>query len=219
MQSLIRNRWLLAWCGLLEAAISAVYLVLWDAPSPLTFHAWKGTVALLGILALVAGASTVAAGVRKSTSDVSWPLVLNGLALAALGVLYYGFVRTPISFLTIALLIVLMALSAAILDFGTARALRRQSRRSGGPWFWVFAAVASIAFAGAFCALGFHWIAIEPGSRRDLLWLGSYFAFSAISLLMLALYAAATNRSDLVPQIGQTAGGSPNSMFPHTGHR
>jgi uncharacterized membrane protein HdeD (DUF308 family) len=36
-------------------------------------------------------------------------------------------------------------------------------------------------------SLGFRWIKIEPGSHSDLLWLGSYFGFSAICMLGLAL--------------------------------
>jgi hypothetical protein len=36
-------------------------------------------------------------------------------------------------------------------------------------------------------ALGLRWIRVEPGSRSDLLWLGSYFGFSAICMLALAV--------------------------------
>jgi hypothetical protein len=39
----------------------------------------------------------------------------------------------------------------------------------------------------AFFALGFRWIKLGPGSHADLLWLGSYFGFSAICMLWLAL--------------------------------
>jgi hypothetical protein len=39
----------------------------------------------------------------------------------------------------------------------------------------------------AFLALGFGRIKIEPGSHR-LLWLGSYFGFTAVCMLALALY-------------------------------
>ena len=49
------------------------------------------------------------------------------------------------------------------------------------------AGVASVGFAVAFLALGLRWITVEPGSRSDLLWLGSYFGFSAICMLGLGL--------------------------------
>jgi hypothetical protein len=42
-------------------------------------------------------------------------------------------------------------------------------------------------FALAFFALGFRWIKLGPGSHSDLLWLSSYFGFSAICMLGLGL--------------------------------
>jgi hypothetical protein len=58
----------------------------------------------------------------------------------------------------------------------------------------------SFGFALAFLALGFRWIAIEPGSHADLLWLGSYFGFGAICMLGLALRL----HSQGISQFGQT---------------
>jgi hypothetical protein len=45
----------------------------------------------------------------------------------------------------------------------------------------------SLGFALAFVALGFGAIKIEPGSHTELLWLGAYFAFSAVCMLGFAL--------------------------------
>jgi len=175
-QTLIRNWWLLALCGIADATISFIYLN--DA---------SRSAAWLGILALAAGILTIAAGVR-SFNGKTWLLVLNGLALSALGVIYYFLVRSPIPvrFRTIALLIILMALSAGILAWAGARGLRRQYHAADQRLLRL-AGVAWFAFALAFLALGFRWIRIEPGSNTDLLWLAAYFGFSAISMLALAL--------------------------------
>jgi len=186
IQTLIKNWPLLALCGILDAIISVIYLIMQETDGPLAFHSWNGTVVFLGKLALAAGACTIAAGILRSTNGKCWLLVLNGLALGALGLIQYGFVRFPISFLTVALLVILMAMSIGVLELIIARTLRRQRQVVDG-WFLALAGVASVGFALAFFALGFHWIKIEPGSHADLLWLGSYFGFSAICMLVLSL--------------------------------
>lgn len=186
IQTLTRNWLLLAMCGFLYATISVTYLIMRHTDGPLTFHSWNGTVALLGKLALAAGACTIAAGMLRATKGKCWLLVLNGLALGALGLIQYSFVRLPISFLTVALLIVLMAMSTGIFNLVIARTLRHRHPAADG-WFLSLAGVFSVGFALAFFALGFRWIEIKPGSHVDLLWLGSYFAFSAICTLGLAL--------------------------------
>jgi len=140
----------------------------------------------LGKIALAAGACTIVVGVWRSAQGKCWLLVLNGLALGALGLLFNGIVGFRISFRTVALLIVLMAMSIGILEFVTARSLWRPYHVADG-WFLGLAGVGSLAFALAFFALGFGWIKIEPGSLSDLLWLGSYFGFDAICTLGLAL--------------------------------
>jgi uncharacterized membrane protein HdeD (DUF308 family) len=177
---------LVALCGVLDAIISVIYVVMQETDGPLTLHSWNGTVVFLGKLALAAGACMIAAGVWRSATGTGWLLVLNGLALGALGVIQYGLTRFRISFLTVALLIIVMAMSIGILELVIARTLRRQRHVADG-WFLALAGVASFGFAVAFLALGFRWIKIEPGSHSDLLWLGSYFGFSAICMLGLAL--------------------------------
>jgi uncharacterized membrane protein HdeD (DUF308 family) len=185
IQTLIKNWWLLVLCGVLDAMISVIYLIMQETDGPLTFLSWGGTVVFLGKLALAAGACTIAAGILRSAEGKCWLLVLNGLALSAFGLIHF-FARFRISFLTFALLIILMALSIGVLEFVIARTLRRQRHVADG-WFLGLAGVASVGFALAFLALGFRWIKIEPGSHVDLLWLGSYFGFSAICMLGLAL--------------------------------
>ena len=186
IQTLTRNWVLVALCGVLDAIISVTYVVMQETDGPLTLHSWNGTVVFLGKLALAAGACMITAGVWRSATGKGWLLVLNGLALGALGVIQYGLTRFRISFLTVTLLIILMAMSIGLLELVIARTLRRQRHFADG-WFLALAGVASFSFAVAFLALGFRWIKIEPGSHSDLLWLGSYFGFSAICMLGLAL--------------------------------
>jgi uncharacterized membrane protein HdeD (DUF308 family) len=185
-QTLIKNWLLLAFSGVLYAIISVIYLIMQDTDGPLTFHSWNGTVVLLGKLAMAAGACTIAAGILRSTNGKCWLLVLNGLALGALGFIQYALVRFPISFLTVALLINLMAMCIGILELVVARTLWRQRHVADG-WFLALAGAVLVGFALAFLALGLRWIRIEPGSHADLLWLGSYFGFSAVCMLGLAL--------------------------------
>lgn len=181
IQTLVKNWWLLALCGVLDAIISVVCF----NHARNGFHVLRD-ITSLGKVALVAGACSIAVGIWRSATGKCWLLVLNGLALAALGLLFNGIAGFRISFRTIALLIILMAMSVAILELLIARTLRRQRRIADG-WFLDLAAVASVGFALAFLALGFRWIKPLPGSLSTLLWLGAYFAFSAICMLALAL--------------------------------
>lgn len=184
IQTLARNWWLLALCGVLDAIISVIYLIMREADGPLTFHAWNSTIVFLGRLAMAAGACAIAAGIWRSAKGKSWLLPLNGLALIALGAISQ-LTRYPISFRAVALLVAAMAVSIGILELETARILRRRSHLAG-EWFLGLAGAASLAFAAAFVALALRWIKFDTGSHPDLLWLGSYFGFSAICMLGLA---------------------------------
>jgi hypothetical protein len=181
IQTLTKNWWLLALCAVLDAIVAAIFLVMQQTDGPLTFHARKSAVALLGEVTMAAGVCAVVAGLWRSTTGKCWLLILNGLALFALGLIYYRFVRFGVSFLTIALLIIVMAMSIGVLEFLIARSLQYR-------WLLELAGVASVGFALVFLALGFRWIGIEPGSHTDLVWLGAYFGFSAICMLGLALW-------------------------------
>ncbi len=186
IQTLMKNWLLLAVCGVVDATISVLYLVMRGTDGPLTFYSWRGTIGLLGKLALAAGACTIAAGLWRSAKGRCWLLVLNGLALSALGLIQYGFVRFRIRFLTVALLVIVMAMSLGILGWMIARGSWRR-RHVADAWFAALAGSASFGFALTFLALGFQWIKIVPGAHADLLWLGLYFGFSAICMLGLAL--------------------------------
>ncbi len=183
ISKLIKGWWLLALCGVLDAAISIIYLIGQSAHGPQTHHAWHGTVEFLGKLTLAAGICTLATGVWNSRTRKSWLLVLNGLACGALGAIF-AFWTGPLAFRTVALLIVVMAISIGVYEFVTARVLRRLLDE----WLLGTTGVISVGFAVAFLAFVFRWIKLEPGApNQSLHWLGSYFGFSAICMLVLTL--------------------------------
>ncbi len=187
IQTLTKNWWLLVLCGVVNAIISVIYLIMFDADGPLISPAWKDAIASLNWLTLAAGACTIAAGLWRSAKGKSWLLVLNGLALSAYGLIPLFFWARPLSFLLFARLLVVMAMSLGILELVTARSLRRE-RHIADEWFFSLAGAASVGFAVAFLALIFGWIQLErrPFHPSLFLWLASYFGFSAICLLWLA---------------------------------
>ncbi len=187
IQTMVKNWWLLALCGVLDAIISFMYLLTQrpdGSPTLRTFVDNRGTVVHMGMLALVAGACTIAAGIWSSRKGKSWLLVLNGFACSVLG-LIFTFWTGPLAFRTVALLIVVMAISIGIYELATARTLRRHL---ADEWLLGAAGLASVGFGLAFLAFVFRWIKLEPGSPAQTLhWLGSYFGFSAICKLGLGL--------------------------------
>jgi hypothetical protein len=158
---------------------------------PLTFHLWNGTVSFVGNLALAAGACTIAAGVLTSRTTESRVLVVNGLAVCALGLIQASLFRYPIGIFTIASLLMTMSTSSGVLELAIARTLQhnvveKRLLRCAG--------VASTGFALVFLALGLRWIKIQPGSHADLLWISSYFGFNAVCMLPLGrAFQSSTN--------------------------
>jgi uncharacterized membrane protein HdeD (DUF308 family) len=187
IHTLMRNWWLLALCGTLQLIYSAINLFMQnsDGTFALRNHAVKSTFLYLGELALAAGACTMAAGIWRSAKGKSWLLALNGLTLGTLG-LILTFWTGPLAFRTTALLFVVIATSLGIFELGIARDLRCQRQVADG-WFLRLAGAASIGFAFAFFAFALRWIELEPRPLQDFLWFGSYFGFSAICMLGLAL--------------------------------
>ena len=183
IQTLIKNWWLLALCGVLDAIISVIYFMVYDADEPVPLR----TIALLTRLVVASGVCTIAAGIWSSGKGKSWLLVLNGLVFTAYGLIPLIW-KGPLSFLLFARLLVVMAISIGILELITARTLRRQRHVADG-WFLTLAGAASFGFAAAFLALVFGWIQLERRAFHSaiFLWLAAYFGFSAICMLGLAL--------------------------------
>jgi uncharacterized membrane protein HdeD (DUF308 family) len=186
IQTLSKNWWLLALCGVLDAIISGIYLVMYDSgpDGPLTFYTWNGTAVLLARFALATGVCTIAAGIWRSAKGKSWLLVMNGLACTAYGLIPL-FWRGPVSFDFLALLLVVMAIAFGILALAIARTVRHYSPDQ---WFLGLAGAGSIGFALAFLALVNRWIQLErrPFHPSAFLWLCLYFAFAAVCMLGLA---------------------------------
>jgi uncharacterized membrane protein HdeD (DUF308 family) len=187
IQMLIKNWWLLALCGVLDAIYSVMNFFMQRPDGSLALRPFvnnRSTVVHMGMLALAAGACTIAAGIWSSRKGKSWLLVLNGLACSALGMIF-TFWTGPLAFRTVALLIVVMAISVGIDELATARTLRRHL---ADEWLLAAAGVVSVGFALSFLAFAFGWIKLEPRlPDQSLFWLGSYFGFSAICMLGLAL--------------------------------
>jgi uncharacterized membrane protein HdeD (DUF308 family) len=186
LQTLIRNWWLLALRGLLAAVFSGMTFLMQSSAGSLTLgeFAQKGMVVFLGILALAAGACTIAAGIWSSTRNKWWLLVLDGLAVSAAG--FVLILSDRISFSLTTDLLVALALVIGLVEVATARTLRRHVRDE---WFLVLAGAASIGFA-----LAFLWIK-QDEAAQVFLWLGVYSAFSAICLLGFALRLRALRRT------------------------
>jgi len=176
LQTLIRNWWLLALRGLLAAVFSVMTFLMQNSAGSLTLRefAQKGMVVFLGILALAAGACTIAAGIWNSNK--SWLLVLDGLAVSTAGFILILSNRITLSMTTDVL--VALAIVIGVVEVVTARTLRRHVRDE---WFLGLAGVASIGIAVAFL-----WVQPEEAGQV-FLWLGVYSGFSAICMLGLAL--------------------------------
>ena len=185
IHTLIKNWWLLALVAILNATFSVTYLIMHD---PISFrkYAVQNTLVFLGRVALATGVCGIIAGVWRSATGKCWPLVFNGLAFVALGVIFSGVFGPRISLSTVALLVIAMALGVGLLEFAVARTSRRHRRLVDG-WLAGLAGTISVGFAVWFLALVFGLIRLEPGSHSDFAWFGSYFGFTAISMFVLAV--------------------------------
>ena len=185
IRALTKTWWLLALCGVLDAMQAAMNLLMLNPDGSLSLRRFglPNAVWDMGILALAAGASVIAAGVWISGRNNSWLLSVHGLALGAFGLIGISpLVRGPLSFRPVSLLFVVMAVGTGAFALGTARTLR-----SGAPerWFLSLAGAASIGFAFSFVAVGFAWVRLVP--YFFWIWMSSYFGFCAIFMLWLAL--------------------------------
>jgi uncharacterized membrane protein HdeD (DUF308 family) len=146
-----------------------------DGSLGLRTFALKSTVEQMGLLAIAAGACTMAAGIWSNGTRKAWLVVVNGAALGALG-LILRFWRGPLAFRTIALLLIVMALSLGIAALRASRHSRVVRTAAG----------VLIGFGSAFLVLGFGWI--RPAAPEWLnVWMGAFFGFSAVCLAAFAM--------------------------------
>ncbi|HEY3742556.1 MAG TPA: hypothetical protein VGL53_22055, partial [Bryobacteraceae bacterium] len=125
IQARFLNWWLLALCGVLEAIYAVMNLIGYNSDGVLTWREFlsRSTVVLMGKFALAAGICTIVAGVWKSGRGRSWLLMLYGLALSVFGLISIFLTRGKMSFLPVAMLLAVMALSIGIFEINTARKL------------------------------------------------------------------------------------------------
>jgi hypothetical protein len=178
--------WLLALCGISQAICAALNLLMLNADGSLTVRgfALPNVVWDMSMLALLAGACAITAGLWNSGRGDTWLLSLYGFALGAFGLIGVSpLVRGPLSFRPVSLLFVLMAVSVAAFALRTARTLR-----SGAPgkWFFSLSGVASLGFALSFIVIGFGWVRLER-PHSFWIWMSSYFGLCAMFMLYLAL--------------------------------
>jgi uncharacterized membrane protein HdeD (DUF308 family) len=180
IQRLVSKWWLLVFCGVFYAIVSIIFLHQAGHVNG-RFTAFT----FLGGVTLAAGACTIAFGILRLSELRSWLLVLNGFACGALGLMLSLGTSRPISFHSIAFVIAVMAMSTGTYELATARTLRRVA----GEWLLGAAGALSIGFAFVFFAFILSWIKLEPSpSGQTFYWLGSYFGFSAICVLGMALH-------------------------------
>ena len=186
--NLIKRCSLLVLCSLFYATFSFMILFIWSPdgfPTLHTFAHYRSSIEQLGLVALAAGVCAVATGIWNAREANSWLLVLNGLACSAFGTLVVLGASRPITFRPIAIAIVVMAVSIGLYELVVARTL--PSHRFD-EWLLTAAGVISISFAGVFLGFVFGWIRLDPSpSAQTFHWLGSYFGFSSICMLVLAL--------------------------------
>lgn len=162
-------------------------LLMWSPDGPLQQPAFvrsRGAIELLGLVALAGGVCAIATGIGNAARRSGWLLVVNGLACSALGTMVLLGASRPVAFRTIAILIVVMAVSIGAYEL----LIARTSHGHADEWLLAGAGLVSAAFAGVFLGFVLGWIRLEPSpSAQTFHWLGSYFAFSAICMLGLAL--------------------------------
>jgi uncharacterized membrane protein HdeD (DUF308 family) len=189
MSQNLMKRWSLpVLCSLLYATFSFMILFIWSPDGFRTLRTFansRSSIEQLGLVALAAGVCTVAIGIWNAREANSWLLVLNGLACSALGIMVALGASRPITFRSIALVIVVMAVSIGLYDLVAAKSLRGHRVDE---WLLTAAGVVAVGFAGVFLGFVFGWIRLEPSpSAQTFHWLGSYFGFSSICMLGLVL--------------------------------
>lgn len=193
IETLIRNWWLLALRGVLAAVFSVITFMMRSSVQTFTLRefATRGSVIFLGMLALAAGACTIAAGIWTATRHKWWLLVVDGLAVSAVG--FTLILSDRITFHLVANLLVALAMAVGVSELITARMLRHHVPDE---WFLVLAGAASIGFA-----LSFLWIKPEVATAFN--WLAAYSAFTAICMAALALRLRNLRRT--IHRIAQSA--------------
>lgn len=177
IETVIKNWWLLLLRGFLALVFSITVFLLRSSAESFTLreYAMQGTVVFLGILALIAGGCTAAAGIWRASSGKWWLLLLDGVLVSSAGLLLI--LANRFSFETITHAVVVLAATVGLVELAAAMSLRRHIRDE---WFLVLAGLASLGFAVLFLVRKLE----DP--QAMFVWLGCYSGFSAVCLLALA---------------------------------
>jgi uncharacterized membrane protein HdeD (DUF308 family) len=178
IRTLINNWWLLALRGIFALMLSIFALSLQPLEESFVTRAivHMGIVIVFGVLALGAGACTIAAAVRRASNGISRLLLWDGIAVCVAGSIIMVAPRLDLVWLVY--IVAVWAMIVGLLEILVARGLRRHI-----PDEWSL----TLAGLGSF-VLGAYFL-LEPGEdgASMLVWLGIYAGFSAIAILALAL--------------------------------
>ena len=177
IETLIKNWWLLLLRGIFALVLAVMTFLILPSVDTFTLRpfALRGTIMLLGMMAVAAGVCTFAAGVWRAGMGKWWLLALDGVIVTVAGVVVIqsNIITMPILIYAI----VVLATGAGVIELAVASGIRRHL---SDEWFLGLAGAGSIGFALAFLLVG----------PRDegimLIWLGFYSAFSAICILALS---------------------------------
>jgi len=176
----IKGWWLLALCGIIDAICAGIHLLIAGSMTLSTNTlVWD-----MCMLAVVAGACAITAGLWNSGKGNSWLLSLHGLALGAFGVIGVSpLVRRPLGFRPISVLFILMAVSLGAFALGTV-----QTPQNGAlhRWLLSISGAALLGFACSFLAAGAGWVRLTAPSFYWF-WMSSYFGFIALCMFSVAV--------------------------------
>jgi uncharacterized membrane protein HdeD (DUF308 family) len=174
IKTLIENWWLLCLRGVLALLLSIMSFLMLSSADTFTLREFslKAMVILLGMLAVMAGACTIAAGIWRASTGKWWLLVGDGMIVSVAG--FALILADSFAFRTAIHVIVVLATAIGIVELAAARSIRRHLPDE---WFLGLGGIGSVGFALAFLLAGPE----EPGPM--FIWLGCYSAFSAICML------------------------------------
>ena len=188
IHNVIQRWWLLVLSSLFYATFAFMILFIWSPDGFTTLRTFthsRSSFEQLGLVALTAGICTMIAGIWNARKAKSWLLMLNGLGCSAFGIMIAFGSSKAITFRSLALVVAVMGVSIGVYELATALAVRGHRFEE---WLLAAAGMVSVGFAGVFLGFVLGWVRLSPSpSAQTFHWLGSYFGFSAICMLGLAL--------------------------------
>ena len=175
---LIQNWWLLLVRGIFAIAFAIfIYAFLPFVPAPLLRQlAFAGVATIFSLFAIVIGAITIVAAARGAgKGGAAWPLLADGIVVAAGGVIIL--LSPGLTLTHVIQLIAVTAFLVGVLEISAGLHLRRHIT---GEWLLILAGGVSVVFAA--CLL------LTPGADRHtvLIWIALYAGASGFAMAGLA---------------------------------